>query len=424
MKGKVYIEYDNGTTEVIGNVDENDYVRIIKGRSLKEKVQFAKNDKLKDFFKVNGGFINLYYGEWMKDIDPQQFFRVLYLATYMDYDERDGALVKHGRNNKIEYLTRTEIKDMLNLSPSTIKIFLSYTKEHDLITSKDKKYYINSKYMNKGKSRKEGSTRIFTKTIRSLYEKSDSREHKRLGRLYKLAGFTNKKYNILCTNIDETDIDKIKPIDMSDVCEITGLAVDKKSRHQIYHRISQFTLDGEVETDLLKRIKTDNPLLKNKLLINPKLFYAGGSINSIKLILKYMDINNSEKLDLETAELSTIEKKSKGEEKIEQYLKDNNIEYIPQKKFIDLVSDKDKLLPYDFYLVNRNIIIEFDGKQHDEYIPYFHKSKKAFEELVKRDKLKNKYATDNGIKLIRIKEHDYDNIEDILNKELNIGSDF
>lgn len=55
-------------------------------------------------------------------------------------------------------------------------------------------------------------------------------------------------------------------------------------------------------------------------------------------------------------------KTSKGERRVEQYLKENNIEYNKQYKFKDC---KDiRCLPFDFYLPNHNTCIEYDGEQH------------------------------------------------------------
>lgn len=419
MKGKVYIEYENGNIELVGNVDNDDYVRIVKGRSLKEKVQFAKNDKLKDYFTVNGGFINFYYGDWIDKLDPHDLFRFLYLATNMDYDRSNGNLIKHGKNNRIESMNKKDIKQVMNMTSSTFTRFMSCMMTNDLIIHENEKYYINSEYVNKGKARKDEHTRVFVKSVRYLYENTEPREHKTIGRLYQLGKYTNKKYNIICTNPDEKDIEKIVPISLSGICEILNAYNDKKTCSLFYHKLNNYVLTGEYDSRLFKKLNINNKALKDKLIVNPKLFYSGGSINSINLILDYLNVDNYEKFNLDIANMTVVNKKSKGEEKIEQYLNSKSIEYIPQKKFIDLVSDKDKLLPYDFYLVNKNIIIEFDGKQHDEYIPYFHKTKKAFEESVKRDKLKDKYAKDNRIKLIRIKEFDYENIESILDNELN-----
>jgi len=55
--------------------------------------------------------------------------------------------------------------------------------------------------------------------------------------------------------------------------------------------------------------------------------------------------------------------------RIRNILKDNNIEYISQKKFDNCKYFRP--LPFDFYLPNYNICIEFNGIQHHEPISFF-----------------------------------------------------
>jgi very-short-patch-repair endonuclease len=105
---------------------------------------------------------------------------------------------------------------------------------------------------------------------------------------------------------------------------------------------------------------------------------------------------------------------SKGEKKVIQYLIKHNIEFEPQKKFPDcrLINP----LPFDFYLPDYNMCIEYDGEQH------FGQSKKftseQFEKTVFRDGIKNKYCEDKGIKLLRIKYTDYKIVDLILNDNI------
>ena len=102
---------------------------------------------------------------------------------------------------------------------------------------------------------------------------------------------------------------------------------------------------------------------------------------------------------------------SKGELKIERYLKEQNIDFISQYRFDDC---KNKLpLPFDFYLTKYNICIEFDGQQH-----YDKKSKFYSKQLIKNDKIKTEYCLFNNINLIRIPYINIKSINEILNKEL------
>lgn len=74
----------------------------------------------------------------------------------------------------------------------------------------------------------------------------------------------------------------------------------------------------------------------------------------------------------------------------------------------------------DFYLPSNNIIIEYNGIQHYKQKEYFG-GDNALEKQQERDMALRQYCKEHGIKLIEIPYWDYDNIETILNKELDIN---
>lgn len=89
---------------------------------------------------------------------------------------------------------------------------------------------------------------------------------------------------------------------------------------------------------------------------------------------------------------------SKGEKEIYKLLKDNNIKFFTEHKFDDCRNINQ--LPFDFYLPDHNVCIEFDGKQHFVSNSYFKHEK--FEGRKLNDEIKNKYCYNNNIRLIRI----------------------
>lgn len=97
--------------------------------------------------------------------------------------------------------------------------------------------------------------------------------------------------------------------------------------------------------------------------------------------------------------------KSSGEIYITNLLDDNNIEYIPQYRFLDMPKKS-----YDFAIIQNNKVvrlIEFDGEQHYREIPQWHTS---LDIIQRRDKEKNEYALSNNIPLVRIPYWERDNI--------------
>lgn len=85
-----------------------------------------------------------------------------------------------------------------------------------------------------------------------------------------------------------------------------------------------------------------------------------------------------------------------------------------EKKRFDGCKNQKKL-PFDFYLNDFNIIIEYDGIQH--FKPSF--NEKEFKNIKVNDEIKNKFCKDNNIKLIRIPYWEFENIENILESVIN-----
>jgi hypothetical protein len=90
---------------------------------------------------------------------------------------------------------------------------------------------------------------------------------------------------------------------------------------------------------------------------------------------------------------------SKGEKQINTYLTTKNIRLIRQHRFNDCRDIKP--LPFDFYLPEYNICIEYDGEQHFTPLKMWG-GVKSFEKLQKRDLIKTTYCLDKNIRLIII----------------------
>ena len=106
---------------------------------------------------------------------------------------------------------------------------------------------------------------------------------------------------------------------------------------------------------------------------------------------------------------------SKGEDKVRRILEEMKIDFKEQHKFNGCKNKR--RLPFDFYLPNNNVCIEYDGEGH--YEPFrFSTGQEKFEQTKRHDKIKNKYCHDNSITLIRIPYTKFKNIEHILRNAL------
>lgn len=99
-------------------------------------------------------------------------------------------------------------------------------------------------------------------------------------------------------------------------------------------------------------------------------------------------------------------KESYGEYKIKKILKENQINFIHNEPYFkDLITSRGGIGRYDFIIldINNNPIrlIEFDGKQHYKSIDYFG-GEERLKMQQKNDEIKNNYAKEHNLPLIRI----------------------
>lgn len=117
--------------------------------------------------------------------------------------------------------------------------------------------------------------------------------------------------------------------------------------------------------------------------------------------------------------ISCSSKQSKNESHISSILQRMNIEFIPEKRFYDCRHIRP--LPFDFYLPNYNLIIEYDGEGHYFESFYDGHAKDSSQMLIERqinDSIKDKYCQDNNITILRIPYWEQENIEKIITEKL------
>lgn len=106
-------------------------------------------------------------------------------------------------------------------------------------------------------------------------------------------------------------------------------------------------------------------------------------------------------------------KESSGEKQIREYLDLNGINYIQEMRFDEC--RRHKPLPFDFYLPQYNLIIEYDGVQHFDDIKFMDHVKTK-----ESDEIKTEFCQNRNIDLLRIPYWEKDNIEKIIDSKLNL----
>ena len=114
-----------------------------------------------------------------------------------------------------------------------------------------------------------------------------------------------------------------------------------------------------------------------------------------------------------------------GENIIYTYLEDHNINFDSQKRFDDCKYKQ--FLPFDFYLPDYNVCIEYQGEQHYKPVDFSYtpteeskqKAIKKFEDGQKRDRVKKDYCKEKGIYLLEISYKDKKRLSEILDSFFN-----
>lgn len=109
-------------------------------------------------------------------------------------------------------------------------------------------------------------------------------------------------------------------------------------------------------------------------------------------------------------------KRSGGEMKIKYYLDTHHYNYKSEYAFDDLRDVNP--LRYDFAILDDNnsllALVEFDGGQHFKFTPKFHKTIEDFEKDKLHDEMKNNYAKNHNIPLLRISHKEKQKIDEKL----------
>lgn len=106
--------------------------------------------------------------------------------------------------------------------------------------------------------------------------------------------------------------------------------------------------------------------------------------------------------------------KSRGEQRIENYLQNYKINFIAQKTF--LPSNKKNYYRFDFFLPDYRIAIEYQGEQHFRDNGF---AREGLNKIQERDTIKREYCQQNNIILIEIPYTQLQKIEEVLSFRLN-----
>ena len=122
-------------------------------------------------------------------------------------------------------------------------------------------------------------------------------------------------------------------------------------------------------------------------------------------------LTNASTIAKNIAEINTSQRSS-GEQAVEKWLVKHNIKFNIEDTFEDLKGVNDGYLRFDFKLLDKPVLIEFQGLQHYQPVEFFG-GEEQFKIQKIHDTLKRNYCKAHNLRLIEI-PYDYKNLDEYL----------
>lgn len=203
-------------------------------------------------------------------------FRLLYLSSFV----RDKNILMETERTA---LNKQSLKLKMRLSKSEFNRFYSFLTENNLLSERKGRLILDSNIAKfgeiKDKPKEDRYIKIYIENIRYLYSIANPRDHKRISMLYKLIPYLHTKYNIVCSNIYETEKDSIKRLKIKELSAIFK-----------YNELSFWRLIKYLGT---LKDKDNIPILQvidGSIVISPKVMYGSYTAYNLDEWIKLNDL--------------------------------------------------------------------------------------------------------------------------------------
>ena len=275
------------SSDVIG---ENDNIRFIKPAKEGSKKYKKNDDNISRMSDELGGFYFMLYFENKElfdgRINEKQISRLIYLATYLDYDN-NRLVERRGRSN--EPLFEKDIKEKLKLDKRVYKEFIEEVVSKNLLTFQDDGIYLSERFFCKGKCPKDGRkfSRVYISTVRQLYTQVNPKQHKTLSHLFKLLPFCDFEYNIITKHPNQEDSLKYR-MTREQVAELLNVKGETYKTLEKNFEDLVITVHGEEYYVMCSVIIKCGGQKKSFYAINPLLFNSGNEVDKLKNVWTLM----------------------------------------------------------------------------------------------------------------------------------------
>ncbi len=216
-----------------------------------------------------------------KQISPENVARSVFLGTFTQYD---GALLQLSERTPMRL---KDLEDVLQVSKSTRKRFWSEVRDVIFTTDQENRVYVkNNLFVRGGLSSLSPSLeyeRVYIEALRELYQKAGVTRHSRLGFVFQMLPYLNFEYNVLCHNPEEKQYDRVRPLSVSDFCDI--IHFDRRRAFSLVAEYNQihFSVDGR-EEKFCRFLGDGKNVVGAHIYVNPRIVYKGKDFQKVEAV--------------------------------------------------------------------------------------------------------------------------------------------
>ena len=243
----------------------------LKERQIKREMRRKIQDEL-------GYFYFVMREHRFGNISAESAARLIYLCTYLNYN--NGFMLTERRKMK-----KSDLKDVLGLSLRTTYNFWNDVKDVYVSDCGEDGLKLISPFIVRGQITKSDSLykKFYLEGIRCIYKATSISKHRYLGYVFQLLPYINTEYNIICKNPDETELEKVQPLLIDEICDILDYDKTQRSRFMNIYRQLIFEYRGRKEC-LVNFVTTLDYKELTRAYVNPHILYSGSNHHIVEML--------------------------------------------------------------------------------------------------------------------------------------------
>lgn len=282
-----FTAFDATTGEILEErrLKSNEHLKVVKKLTREQHAHNMNKRQMESLSRALGGFVWVFYSNnellfTSEELSKANVTRLMMLATYMNYDNalvHDIPTMGGSKfTNAIEYMTKKDIQQVLNLKDTMFKKFFKEVTATGILIQKDGHYCLSSNYFHRGEvnSKREsihcGYTRMFIHTVRQIYSGMKTTKHNLLSYVFQLIPCVHYSTNFICKDV-ASSYNAIEYMNIEEICKYLGLSTDKKNMNKFKKELMSIHIDcnGQMAHLINEVIYNNSTTSKQRFVFNP-----------------------------------------------------------------------------------------------------------------------------------------------------------